>query len=91
MQGDSDVDDDEMPSMLESLPEVASERASFKETEHASAGSFFIGVNGGVVWCEEGLDVGDSPEEPFVSKREGDESGVSNGVSTLLGLLPSFS
>ncbi|KAF2303900.1 hypothetical protein GH714_024255 [Hevea brasiliensis] len=91
-------DDDERPLLLtESLPEVPKDLASLKETEHASAGSFFIGVNGGVPGNECGLDgdlraISSSPEEePPVSNRDGDESGVSNGVSTLLALLASLS
>ena len=93
-------DDEERPSLLllESLPEVANDLASLKETEHASAGSFFIGVNGGVFKTEAGLDKEDwfissssPPEESPVSNRDGDVSGVSNGVSVLLGLPASLS
>lgn len=85
-------DDEEMPLLLtESLPEVPKDLASLKETELASAGSFFIGVNGGLPESECGVDddngcaiSSSSPEEePIVSNRDGDESGVSNGVSTL--------
>ena len=96
VRGDPD-DDDESPLMLlESLPEVPRDRASLSETEQASAGSFFIGVNGGVVGGEEGLDwhgwaTSSSPEELPISKREGDVSGVSNGVSTRLGRFASLS
>lgn len=81
--------------MLESLPDVAKDLASFRETEQASAGSFFIGVKGGVLGLEglqgDGWRTSSSPEEPHASSREGDESGVSNGVSTPLGLVASLS
>jgi hypothetical protein len=91
-------DDDERPLLLtESLPEVPRDLASLNETEQALAGSFFIGVNGGVPGTECGADgdgkaISSSPElEPHVSKRDGEESGVSYGVSTVLGLLASLS
>lgn len=89
-------DDDERPLLLtESLPEVPNDLTSLNETEQASAGSFFIGVNGGVTGTgcgAEGDAISSSPElEPSISKRDGDESGVSYGVSALLGLLASLS
>lgn len=97
VHGDTDDDEDERPLLLTiSLPEVPKDLASLKETEHAFAGSFFIGVKGGVAGGECGLDVdgcaiSSSLEEPPVSNRDGDEPGVSNGVSTLLSLLASLS
>lgn len=81
-------DEDETPSLLlmESLLEVPNELASLRETEHAFAGSSFIGVN---ATEDAGLQHADwpplsssSPTEPL--NRDGDESGVSNGVSTAL-------
>ena len=46
-------DDEEWPLLvLDSLPEVPKDVASLRETEQASAGSFFIGVKGGVVGLE---------------------------------------
>ena len=78
---------------VESLPEVARDLASLRDTEQASAGSFFMGVNGGVGGLEwlDNVDVltisassYSSPEEPEaepgISSLEGDVSGVSNGV-----------
>lgn len=93
MQGVPD-DEDESSLLLivtDSLPEVPKEDlVSLKETEQASAGNLFIGVNGGVADDAAALTlavISSSPEEPLsvsVSRREGDVSGVSNGVSVLL-------
>lgn len=48
VQGEPE-DDEKGPLMLrESLAEVSKDLASLRETEQASAGSFFIGVRGGV-------------------------------------------
>lgn len=52
VQGEPD-DDEEWPLLLlDSLPEVPKDLAFLRETEQASAGSFFIGVKGGVVGLE---------------------------------------
>lgn len=76
MQGEAD--DEERPLLLrESLHEVAKDLASLRETEEASAGSFFIGVKGGVTQAR--VASSSSSEEPLLSKREGEVSGVSNG------------
>lgn len=96
VQGDPDEDDERPLMLFESLPEVPRDRPSLSETEQPSAGSFFIGVNGGVDGGEEGLDcdgwaTSSSLEELPISKREGDVSGVSNGVSAMLSLLASLS
>jgi len=78
-------EDEERPLLLrESLHEVAKDLASLRETEQASEGSFFIGVRGGVQggeWVTQGVIIASSSsEEPLPSKREGEVSGVSNGV-----------
>jgi len=86
-------EEEEGPLMLwVSLPEVPKEVASLRETEEPSAGSFFIGVRGGVSeggeWEQSAPPLRSSssswssPEEP----REGEVFGVSNGVFTLLAL-----
>jgi hypothetical protein len=87
VQGEPDDDDERPLPLLESLPEVPNDLAFLRDTEHASAGSFFIGVKGGVVGLDGWGTSSSSPEEPPVSNREGDVSGVSNGVlSTPLGM-----
>ncbi|PON58634.1 hypothetical protein PanWU01x14_165240, partial [Parasponia andersonii] len=48
VQGEPEDEDERPLLLLESLPEVPRDLASLRETEQASAGSFFIGVNGGV-------------------------------------------
>lgn len=96
VQGEPD-DEDERPLLVfESLPEVPRDLAFLSEIEQAPAGSFFMGVNGGVNGVEglggDGWATSSSPEEePAISNLEGDESGVSNGVFTPLPLLPSLS
>lgn len=89
-----EAEDEERPMLLrESLHEVAKDLASLRETEQASEGSFFIGVKGGVdggEWVTEGV-VSSSSEEPLLSKREGEVSGVSNGVFAPLPWLSWFS
>jgi hypothetical protein len=81
VQGELDDDDEGPLQLLESLPEVPIDPVFLRETEQASAGSFFIGVRGGVVGLDGwGTSSSSSPEEPPISNREGDVSGVSNGV-----------
>lgn len=80
--------------LLESLPEVPRDLASLRETEQASAGSFFIGVKGGVVIGFDGPEgvgcaTSSSPEleeEPPISILDGDMSGVWKGVFVPLAL-----
>lgn len=100
VEGVSEEEEEEGPWMLwVSLPEVPKEVASLRETEEPSAGSFFIGMRGGVreggEWeqpqddpsaAAPSLRSSSSPEETLLSKPEGEVSGVSNGVFTLLAL-----
>lgn len=93
VQGEAE-DDDEGPLMLwESLPEVANGLPLLRETEQASAGSFFIGDRAGEPDATASTSSSSSsPEDPLLSKREGEVSGVSNEVSApLLHLASSFS
>lgn len=73
MHGEPEEEDE--PALL-SVPLTEAMRAlpSIRATEEALSGSFFIGVKGGVQLGGEG-----DPE----SRREGDVSGVSNGVSAM--------
>lgn len=88
VQGDPEEDEETPLLLLESLPEVPNDRASLKVTEQASSGSFFIGVNGGVICAT----ISSSLElDPLISNRDGEESGVWNGVPSLLPLLASLS
>lgn len=82
--------------LWESLPEVPKDLASLRETEQASSRSFFNGDRGGVhvhggEW-DAGAAKSSSPEEPLLSKREGELSGALNEISAaLLDLFSSFS
>lgn len=87
VQGEAEEDDDRALLVLESLPEFPTDLAFLNVTEQASAGSFFIGVKGGVLGREwrvvEGhAAISSSSEEPHLSNLEGEEFGVSNGVSS---------
>lgn len=95
VQGEPEEEEERPLLLLESLPEVPRDLASLRETEQASAGSFFIGVKGGVVIGLDGPDgvgcaTSSSPEleeeEPPISNLDGDVSGVSNGVFAPLAL-----
>lgn len=98
VQGEPEEDEETPLLLLDSLPEVPRDLASLRETEQPSAGSFFIGVNGGV--SGGGWSISSSPEEPDpdpdpdpdISNLEGEVSGVSNGVvSTPPSLFSMFS
>lgn len=96
VQGEPEEEDDRPLLVLESLPEFPNDLASLNVTEQASAGSFFMGVKGGVLGSEwivlEGdATISSSSEELHFSNLEGEEFGVSNGVSPLLGLIASLS
>lgn len=93
VRGEPD-DEDERPSLLlESVPETPKDLTSLRETEQASAGSFFIGVNGGVIGLVgDDWEISSSSDELSISSSlEGDVSGVSNGVLALLSLHASSS
>lgn len=84
MHGVPEEDDERSPRLVfESLFEVHIEEASLKGTEQAWDGSFFIGVNGGVLAAPDLANArasSSAPEELPESRTEGDESGVSKGV-----------